>query len=67
MQVYFLVFLHLLQSLFSPCDTQFNNKSSSANLVFQSLDGGNTWKDVSGNLPKGIGINSAFESHGELL
>mgnify|MGYP001612667821 FL=1 len=40
---------------------------TASNLVYQSLDGGQTWQDVSAGLPKDLPVICSFASNGEIF
>lgn len=42
-------------------------KTATANIVFQSTDGGQTWQDISAGLPVGLNPWNFFAGQGELL
>ena len=77
MNIYNLAFLLLLQfHIVTPvkkCQQKLNkNKSVVTNIVFKSINGGQTWQDISEGLPKpvkdnyGIGRNVFFADNNGL-
>lgn len=44
-----------------------NTKPSASNVIFQSVDGGQTWNDVGAGLPKGLESGKLFTSGDELF
>jgi hypothetical protein len=41
--------------------------SKTKDIVFQSVDGGHTWQDVSAGLPEGLFVNCVFAGEGEVV
>jgi|GEM_PF-177390 len=60
MQIQILALLFIFQVISSGTPNSGTTGSSAANIVFQSVDGGQTWQDVSAGLPENLEINSVF-------
>lgn len=56
-----------LQSTASGPQCAEKAKSTAANIIFRSLDGGQTWQDVSAGLPKDLGVGRIFADGSEVF
>ncbi len=56
-----------LPSLVAYPQCQGKARPTAANLVFQSVDGGRTWQDVSAGLPENLQVEGVFASGGEIF
>lgn len=56
-----------IQSIAASRPAQENARPSAANIVFQSVDGGHTWQDVSAGLPEDLSVRSVFAGGGEVF
>ena len=64
MQIQVLTLLFIFQVLTAGTQGPQKAGSSAANIVFQSVDGGQTWQDISAGLPENLQVGCAF-SDGE--
>ena len=67
MRIHILAFLLFFQCLAACQQGPEKVWPSATNIVFQSVDGGQTWQDVSAGLPEGLEVGSVFAGGGEVF